>query len=126
MLATVSARVPVEVRDQVHKKLRNSGRTPSQFINDVYVKYLNDDTFFDTSTKNKTRSVDNIAIIETIKASTCNYGNPLPAMFDFKEELKQRRKADYEAMCVESPTASNVESSEPSSNERDRRSERGE
>lgn len=43
MLVTVSARIPVEVRNQVYKKLRNSSTTPSKFINDVYVRYLEGD-----------------------------------------------------------------------------------
>ena len=42
MLATVSAGVPVEVRNQVHQKLRNSRTTPPQFINDVCSSCLSD------------------------------------------------------------------------------------
>ena len=102
MLATVSARVPVEVRNQVHQKLRSNGLTPSQFINDVYVKYLDDDSFLETTKKKKNRQFDNETIIETIKASTCNYGNPLLATFDYKDELSRGKKTDYEVLYANS------------------------
>ena len=98
MLATVSARVPVEVRNQVHQKLRRSGSTPSEFINDVYSKYLEDGLEFKNKNSRSMTKSENDEIIETLKLSTCNFENPLPASFDFKAELEKGRMADYEAL----------------------------
>lgn len=40
MDATVSARIPVEIRNQVHSKLKSEGKTPTQLINSAYQSYL--------------------------------------------------------------------------------------
>lgn len=40
MDATVSARVPVEVRDRVHAMLRQHGSSPTELINSAYLAYL--------------------------------------------------------------------------------------
>ena len=91
MLATVSARVPVEVRNQVHKKLRNSGTTPSQFINDVYSSYLSDNLSLRGQTSKKCDRMTNQDVAKILKLSTCNFENPLPSSFDFKAELEEGR-----------------------------------
>lgn len=40
MDATVTARVPVEIRNQVHAALRKNGHTPTELINRAYQAYL--------------------------------------------------------------------------------------
>lgn len=101
MLATVSARIPVEVRNQVHKKLRNSGTTPSKFINDVYVRYLEGDLSLEDKDKNsdKKSSSSSEEILDLFRRTTCNYDNPLPESFDFKSELEHGRLHDYETLA---------------------------
>ena len=99
MLATVSARVPVEVRNQVHQKLRRSGSTPSEFINEVYSRFLDNELNFDNKRIKTLSTSENNKIVEVLKLSTCNFDNPLPASFDFKAELKEGRAADYEALA---------------------------
>jgi antitoxin component of RelBE/YafQ-DinJ toxin-antitoxin module len=91
MLATVSARVPVEVRNQVHQKLRNSGTTPSQFINDVYLSYLSDNLSLKQKASNKSDGITNQDVVKILKLSTCNFETPLPSSFDFKAELEEGR-----------------------------------
>jgi hypothetical protein len=91
MLATVSARVPVEVRNQVHKKLRNSGTTPSQFINDVYLSYLSDNLSLNDQVSKGSDGITNEEVIQIFKLSTCNFETPLPSSFDFKKELEEDR-----------------------------------
>ena len=91
MLATVSARVPVEVRNQVHEKLRNSGTTPSQFINDVYSSYLNGNLNLKGQTSKRSARMTNQDVANILKLSTCNFENPLPSSFDFKTELENGR-----------------------------------
>lgn len=101
MLATVSARVPMEIRNQVHQKLRRSGSTPSEFINDAYVKFLNDELVYNKH-EGKSAQLTNsecAEITEMLKLSTCNFENPLPASFDFKAELEEGRVTDYEALA---------------------------
>lgn len=102
MLATVSARVPVEVRNQVHQKLRRSGSTPSEFINEAYVRFLNDELVYTKSKRNAGKLLtdsERSEIIEMLKLSTCNFESPLPASFDFKAELQEGRAKDYEALA---------------------------
>ncbi len=99
MLATVSARVPVEVRNQVHQRLRREGSTPSEFINDVYAKFLNEELDFQNTKAQALKKSDNDEIINVIKLSTCNFENPLPSSFDFKAELVKGRASDYEAIA---------------------------
>ena len=91
MLVTVSARVPVEVRNQVHQKLRNSGTTPSQFINDVYSSYLSDNLSLKQKASKKSDGITNQDVVKILKLSTCNFENPLPSSFDFKAELEEGR-----------------------------------
>ena len=98
MLATVSARVPVEVRNQVHQKLKHKGSTPSQFINTVYASFLNDELSIHSKKKKKSAQLKKDEIVEIIRASTCNFDNPLPENFDFKAELERGRINDYEAI----------------------------
>ena len=98
MLATVSARVPVEVRNQVHKKLRNAGSTPSEFINEVYLKFLDDELDLKTKKENGAKKAERKNITDILRSSTCNFENPLPATFDFKAELEQGRTKGYEAL----------------------------
>ena len=98
MLATVSARVPVEVRNQVHQKLRRSGSTPSEFINEVYSRFLDNELNFDNKRIKTLSTSENNKIVEILKLSTCNFENPLPAAFDFKAELEEGRRSDYEAI----------------------------
>ena len=99
MLATVSARVPVEVRNQVHQKLRRSGSTPSEFINEVYSRFLDNELHFDNKRIKTLSTSENNKIVEILKLSTCNFENPLPASFDFKAELEEGRRSDYEALA---------------------------
>ena len=40
MDATVSARVPVEIRDRVHSMLRQRGSSPTELINLAYLSFL--------------------------------------------------------------------------------------
>ena len=98
MLATVSARVPIEVRNQVHKKLRNAGSTPSEFINEVYLKFLDDELDLKTKKENGAKKAERKNIADILKSSTCNFENPLSATFDFKAELEQGRANGYEAL----------------------------
>ncbi len=98
MLATVSARVPVEVRNQVHQKLRRSGSTPSEFINEVYSKFLNGELKYKKNDGGSLIESESNEIVEMLRHSTCNFENPLPASFDFKAELEEGRKSDYEAL----------------------------
>ena len=99
MLATVSARVPVEVRNQVHQKLRRSGSTPSEFINEVYSRFLDNELHFDNKRIKTLSTSENNKIVEILKLSTCNFENPLPASFDFEPELEEGRRLDYEALA---------------------------
>ena len=99
MLATVSARVPVEVRNQVHQKLRRSGSTPSEFINEVYSRFLDNELNFDNKRIKALSTSENNKIVEILKLSTCNFENPLPASFDFEAELEEGRRLDYEALA---------------------------
>ena len=99
MLATVSARVPVEVRNQVHQKLRRSGSTPSEFINEVYSRFLDNELKFDNKRIKALNTSENNKIAEMLKLSTCNFENPLPASFDFEAELEEGRRLDYEALA---------------------------
>ena len=99
MLATVSARVPVEVRNQVHQKLRRSGSTPSEFINEVYSRFLDNELNFDNKRIKTLSTSENNKIVEILKLSTCNFENPLPASFDFEAELEEGRRLDYEAFA---------------------------
>ena len=99
MLATVSARVPVEVRNQVHQKLSRSGSTPSEFINEVYSKFLDNELHFDKGHTNALSTSENNKFVDMLKLSTCNFENPLPASFDFEAELEEGRRLDYEALA---------------------------
>lgn len=40
MNATVTARIPVEIRNQAHEKLRAAGLTPTELINHAYRMFL--------------------------------------------------------------------------------------
>lgn len=99
MLATVSARVPVEVRNQVHQKLRRSGSTPSDFINEAYLKFLNDELVYTKSEGKSLTASESNEIVKILKLSTCNFENPLPASFDFKAALEEGRGTDYETLA---------------------------
>lgn len=99
LLATVSARVPVEVRNQVHQRLRREGSTPSEFINEVYAKFLDGELSFQSEKVQTLEKSANDEIINVIKLSTCNFENPLPSSFDFKAELEKGRASDYEAIA---------------------------
>ncbi len=97
MLATVSARVPVEVRDQVHQKLRSAGSTPSQFINGVYLKFLDGGLDLGREGAATAAGAARDGAADLLRRSTCNFKEPLPASFDFAAELEKGRAADYEA-----------------------------
>ncbi len=99
MLATVSARVPVEVRNQVHQKLRRAGSTPSKFINDVYLSFLDGELHLDEGKGAAPEDASRDKVADLLKRSTCNLENPLPADFDFTAELEQGRAAEYEALA---------------------------
>ena len=98
MLATISARVPVEVRNQVHKKLRNAGSSPSELINKVYKSYLNDELDFKKEPKRELEDSEKNEILNLIEVSTCNFKDPLPATFDLEAELEKGRAASYETL----------------------------
>ena len=98
MLATVSARVPVEVRNQVHQKLRRAGSTPSKLINDAYLSFL-DGELDPRRGKAAVPDAADGRVADLLRRSTCNFGDPLPADFDFAAELEKGRVAEYEALA---------------------------
>ena len=99
MFATVSARVPIEVRNQVHKKLSKNGSTPSKFINDVYKSYLDGDLEIAKENVHISDSEAKSEVLEKLNRSCCNFNNPLPASFDFEKTLVSGRVADYETLA---------------------------
>ncbi len=99
MLATVSARVPVEVRNQVHQKLRRAGSTPSKFINDMYLSFLDGDLDLPKKAAATPTGAAGAEVADALRRATCNFDNPLPASFDFTAELEEGRAAGREVLA---------------------------
>ena len=104
MDATVSARVPVELRDQVHKKLHAQGSSPTALINSAYRCYLATGVLPESQIeppagKRKLSSEQRKELATSITATTRQVPASYFAGRDDDSILKDRLRRDYEALA---------------------------
>lgn len=105
MDAIVTARIPVEIKEQVNKILHDMGSSQSQLINLAFRYVLENKTLpgsesssSGSSGKRKLSKQQLIELEESLRATTFN----IPADFlqskSYKEILEEGRTADYETL----------------------------
>lgn len=109
MDATVSARIPVETKKQVDKKLRNMGASATELINAAYNYVLSEDALptpsKTTPSRSKARqlSPEKAAYLREFFAKT-TFTLPGTAYAEldatsYKDMIAEGRRADYEALA---------------------------
>ena len=103
MDAFVSARVPVEIKDKVAKRLRGIGATQTDLVNAAFAYVLDTGELprarKDTPTGARSLSVEQA---QTVKRWLAETTYPVPESAwegkSYKEILDEGRQADYEAL----------------------------
>lgn len=104
MDAMVSARVPVEVRDQVNEGLRSIGSSPTELINSAYQFFLEQKKLPQEETPmNNGRRVLSEKQRATLKASVAATTYAVPESYfkgrSYDEMLGRRLRHGYEALA---------------------------
>lgn len=100
----VSARVPMELRDQVNEGLRAIGSSPTELINRAYEFFLDTKRLpgRDASSKKGKRKLNASqlrALTESIKETTRAVPESYFEGLDYKELLRRRLRESYEALA---------------------------
>ncbi len=110
MDAVVTARVPVEVKEQGARVLRSIGATPTQLVNAAYSYVLETGTLPCAHAHGEARSVDGRSVKtptpaqrDALQAALASMTREVPESFwldcSYKELLEEGRRADYEALA---------------------------
>lgn len=100
----VSARVPLELRDQVNEGLRAIGSTPTELINSAYQYFLEHKMLpsdLKTPTRGKKRlSVEKMQdLAQSIETTTLQVEEESFKGLSYKELLRQELKDRYESLA---------------------------
>lgn len=100
----VSARVPLELRDQVNEGLRAIGSTPTELINSAYQYFLEHKMLpsdLKTPTRGKKRlSVEQMQdLAQSIETTTLQVEEESFKGLSYKELLRQELKDRYESLA---------------------------
>lgn len=109
MNVMVSARVPVELRDQVARRLRSNGGTPTQLINAAFEEYARTGLLPgqpktpETPEEKRGRKLSpqqRGELLESIRRSTLDIPQShIPEGLDDKDVLAEGKREDYEALA---------------------------
>lgn len=104
MDAMVSARVPVEIRDQVNEALKKIGSTPTELINRTYKQFLQTGTLPGDSPalkpgKRKLSREQKAQLRDYAKRTTLSIPESFFEGKSYKQILSERLKEEYEALA---------------------------